>query len=129
MIGDPRIHSWRSDDSDATTEYVQVGVVQWGESNYNFDMTAVYRHIITGALFYAEDSGCSCPSPFEDTRVSHLKPITRLQDWVDHINARLQKLREDYHREIQSDHPATVDEATRLSEKVAQLLRERKDTQ
>jgi hypothetical protein len=38
--------------------------LQWGEPDYDFCITAVYQskegfHVVT-------DSGCSCPSPFED---------------------------------------------------------------
>ena len=42
-----------------------VGSVQWGEPDYDFHITAVWfdadKH-----FFVASDSGCSCPSPFED---------------------------------------------------------------
>lgn len=34
-------------------------------AHYNFDMLVVWQHE-DGRLFYATDSGCSCPSPFED---------------------------------------------------------------
>ena len=29
-------------------------------------MTAVWRDPATGQLYFADDSGCSCPSPFEE---------------------------------------------------------------
>lgn len=34
-------------------------------ASYSFDMIVLWRHDETGALYYAQDSGCSCPSPFE----------------------------------------------------------------
>lgn len=33
---------------------------------YEYDTFIVLRHIPSGRLFYANDSGCSCPTPFED---------------------------------------------------------------
>lgn len=33
--------------------------------DYEFDMFVIWRDA-TGQLYYAMDSGCSCPSPFED---------------------------------------------------------------
>lgn len=33
---------------------------------YEFDTFVVWREKATGRLGYGEDSGCSCPSPFED---------------------------------------------------------------
>lgn len=34
--------------------------------DYGFDILAVWRRLSDGALFWGQDSGCSCPSPFED---------------------------------------------------------------
>lgn len=33
---------------------------------YEFDTHLVFRHTKSGKLYYAHDSGCSCPTPFED---------------------------------------------------------------
>lgn len=41
----------------ATAEYV---------SGYEFDMRVVWRHPASGRYYTARDSGCSCPTPFED---------------------------------------------------------------
>lgn len=49
-----------------------VGQVDWSDEPYQFDMTVVWRRVADGQLFYASDSGCSCPSPFEDTGVDDL---------------------------------------------------------
>lgn len=43
-----------------------VGDIQWGEAWYNFDITAVWYHEDAGKFYVGSDSGCSCPSPFED---------------------------------------------------------------
>jgi len=57
-----------------------VAVIQWGEASYYFDLTAVLRRLSDGTLWYASDSGCSCPSPFEDVftweRLFNLDPLS-----------------------------------------------------
>ncbi|GAB6901991.1 DUF7574 domain-containing protein [Kineosporia succinea] len=55
-----------------------IGEAQWGEADYSFDLTVVWRHKESGDLFYADDSGCSCPSPFEDYKgIADLTKATR----------------------------------------------------
>lgn len=44
--------------------------------SWEFDMIAVWRRKADGALFYAFDSGCSCPSPFESDNAETLTPLT-----------------------------------------------------
>lgn len=34
-------------------------------SGYEFDKTVVWRRKADGVFLWAEDNGCSCPSPFE----------------------------------------------------------------
>lgn len=65
-----------------------VGEVEWSDGCYQFDLTVVWRDVATGALFFADDSGCSCPSPYQDTGRDDLKPITRTQVLIDHLAAR-----------------------------------------
>lgn len=43
----------------------EIGSIQWGAYCYDFDLTVVWQHE-DGTLYWADDSGCSCPSPFED---------------------------------------------------------------
>lgn len=51
------------------------------DPDYSFNKFVVWRRKSDGALFYASDSGCSCPSPFEDyTSVESLKAITKQTD-------------------------------------------------
>lgn len=47
-----------------------------GDLSYEFDTFAVWRDTATGGLYYAADSGCSCPSPFEWAR--SLGDLTRV---------------------------------------------------
>jgi hypothetical protein len=45
--------------------YELVGMIE-REPDYDFNMLCVWRQLSDGRLFWAEDAGCSCPSPFED---------------------------------------------------------------
>lgn len=71
-----------------------VGEVEWGDGCYSFDLTVVWRDTTTGALYYADDSGCSCPTPFQDTGRDDLTLIDRPQTLIDHINERISELYE-----------------------------------
>lgn len=44
---------------------------------YEFDITVVFRKE-DGSFWYAQDSGCSCPTPFEDHGLDSLTPVTDL---------------------------------------------------
>ncbi|MFA5152732.1 MAG: hypothetical protein WC554_09250 [Clostridia bacterium] len=33
---------------------------------YQFNLVALWKHLATGKYYVGEDSGCSCPTPFED---------------------------------------------------------------
>jgi hypothetical protein len=65
-----------------------IGEVQWGDADYSFDLTAVWLDTTTGSLYYADDAGCSCPAPFEDTGRDDLTLIDRPQTLIDHLNKR-----------------------------------------
>lgn len=43
-----------------------LGEMEWDNESYQFNMTVVWKDA-EGRLWTASDSGCSCPSPFEDT--------------------------------------------------------------
>lgn len=43
-----------------------VAEIEWSDESYQFDTTCVWVHPETGRWFVESDSGCSCPSPFED---------------------------------------------------------------
>lgn len=42
-----------------------VDSIEWDGEDYQFHITAVWRQA-RGKYYVATDSGCSCPSPFED---------------------------------------------------------------
>ena len=46
---------------------------------YDFDKLVVFQKP-DGTLWYAADSGCSCPTPFEDIKLLDLKPIYSRKD-------------------------------------------------
>lgn len=44
-----------------------IGEVEWDDESYQFNFTVVWQSLTDPAVFYwATDSGCSCPAPFED---------------------------------------------------------------
>lgn len=49
-----------------------IGEIDWSDGNYVFDLTTVWKRESDGRFVYAEDSGCSCPAPFEDTGIEDL---------------------------------------------------------
>jgi hypothetical protein len=44
---------------------VIVGTLDEENLSYEFNMLCVWHHTPTGRVYYGQDSGCSCPSPFE----------------------------------------------------------------
>lgn len=70
------------DDDYSTTVYdkpekfglLQIASADWGGA-WEFDMIVVWQHK-TGRLYFGQDSGCSCPMPFEG--VTALDDLTEL---------------------------------------------------
>lgn len=68
------------------------------DGGYGFDKFAIWFSRDRGMLYYAEDSGCSCPSPFEDLKFpvdfmttprADLEPLRRaLEEWVSESDGR-----------------------------------------
>lgn len=57
-----------------------LAVIDSGEA-YEFDLLVVWRRLADHALFWQQDSGCSCPTPFESHEsVSTLRPIHSARD-------------------------------------------------
>lgn len=67
----------------------QIGEAEFSSGSYEFDTTVVWRDVETGEFFYAEDSGCSCPTPFESHDRTTITKIERLQDLLDHLTERM----------------------------------------
>lgn len=55
-----------------------IGTIDWADT-YEFDMICVWKRLEDGALLWAQDAGCSCPTPFEGFAVGdEIKPIEDL---------------------------------------------------
>lgn len=99
-----------------------IGEVQWGPSCYDFDLTAVWQDVTTGALYYADDSGCSCPSPFESQGRDDLLPIDKPQTFIDHVNRRIKDMQESGYRS-ESDIEEAKGDSAELVLKVREAVR------
>lgn len=53
-----------------------IGSVEWDDEPYSFNMTAVWQDS-DGLLYWADDQGCSCPSPFEGMTIADLNTGTK----------------------------------------------------
>ena len=108
-------YSWDYENA-VESRFEEVASVEWDWESYQFNMTNVYREKTTGELFYATDSGCSCPSPFEDTKVSELHPIRRMQDWYDHVASYSQ--RDEWQGELPPQAVDSAESARRIIEEM-----------
>jgi hypothetical protein len=45
---------------------VQLGVMDEEGLSYEYNTFVAWQHLASGRVFYAWNSGCSCPTPFED---------------------------------------------------------------
>jgi hypothetical protein len=52
-----------------------------GNLSYSFDEVTVFQHKDSKDILIAHDTGCSCPTPFEDATVSDGEFITSLKDF------------------------------------------------
>ena len=52
-----------------------VAEIEYSHGNYEYDTRVVWRQKETGKLFTARDSGCSCPTPFEDYNMTNISPF------------------------------------------------------
>lgn len=65
-----------------------IGELEDENANYSYDTLIVIRDDVTGNLYAAHDSGCSCPTPFEDVRsFSDMTEIKTLDDVKDFVKA------------------------------------------
>lgn len=75
-----------------------IGEIDWSDGSYQFDLTVVWKRDSDGKFVYAEDSGCSCPSPFGDTGVQDLTVLRKrggLADFKAHCAERQAEGREE----------------------------------
>ncbi len=72
--------------------YKTVGEVNWDDEPYQFDFTVVWAKE-SGELVWADDSGCSCPSPFENHSEADYHKGTKLELLI-HLTNRITVLLE-----------------------------------
>jgi hypothetical protein len=80
-----------------------VGEIDWSDGCYQFDLTVVWKRDFDGRFVYAEDSGCSCPSPFEDIGIEDLTVLRKrggLNDFKKHC---AERQAEGYHEDRQAE--------------------------
>lgn len=77
-----------------------VGQVEWSSGYYEFDTTAVLKNA-DGRFCYAEDSGCSCPTPFGGQGEGDLTWVTP-QELQAHLESRNKENSTEY-REVSRD--------------------------
>ncbi len=108
------------------------GALDEPDLSYEFNMVAVWRDLETNRLYFAGDSGCSCPSPFEDEGRADLTPLTRTKTNWDAFQVALNETkpwRYDYtdNREYEPTggyHGMWLADKTDLEAKVLRHLRE-----
>lgn len=92
-----------------------VGELEFSDGCYQFDTLVVWKDKKNRKVYYAEDSGCSCPVPFEECRsvddLTEISSVT-LQEFRSHI---VDRCSSNY------SHAALAD-GRKLVSKVAQLL-------
>lgn len=47
--------------------------IEYSSGSYEFDKRVIFMRVCDGKLFTARDSGCSCPTPFEDIFLNDLE--------------------------------------------------------
>jgi hypothetical protein len=77
-----------------------IGEIDWSSGSYEFNLTVVWKRNADGTFVYCEDSGCSCPSPFEDEGVDDLREIGSLSEFQEHCATR-QEENHDGPREVE----------------------------
>lgn len=65
-----------------------VGEIEWGPGGYSFDLTVVWQDAETGALYFGDDSDCSCPKKFGEIGRHKITLVDRPQTLIDHLNKR-----------------------------------------
>lgn len=94
-----------------------VGEAEFSSGSYEFDTSIVWQDVETGAMFYADDAGCSCPIPFDSLGRDDLTRINRLQDLIDYLDERK---RDSYRYDLNSEW--SKDDVTAIDGECADLI-------
>lgn len=76
-----------------------VGEIDWSDGCYQFNLTVVWKRDIDGKFVYAEDNGCSCPSPFEDQGIADLTVLRKRGGLADFKAHCAERQAEGYHED------------------------------
>lgn len=63
-----------------------IGEVEYSSGCYEFDLIVLWKRS-DGVFVTARDSGCSCPSPFEDHNLTTLEPVHTLAELRERLRA------------------------------------------
>lgn len=72
-----------------------VASIDFSDGCYQFDYLVVWKDA-EGRLFYAEDSGCSCPMPFEYVGMPDLTRVQDAMEIVSRMEHRLDSVRDSW---------------------------------
>jgi hypothetical protein len=89
--------------------------------SYEFNIIWIARHVDSGELFWAHDSGCSCPTPFEDYEFNYVNDNGRVI-----LNTNMYMLRPDTFDSFEAEvlkFPVTKDRAMDVIWKVKHNLK------
>lgn len=79
-----------------------VAEIEYSDGNYVFDTRVVWRHK-DGVVYTARDSGCSCPTPFENFHgLNHLEVLVN----TDPLKAEIDRELRGYSPEISAESSA-----------------------
>lgn len=100
--------------------FTLLGEVDFSDGCYQFDLLIVLQDNVTGRLYYAEDSGCSCPSPFESVTREELAPASGADEIRSRLDYRYSELVA-YEKEYRSYY--SQPESARVMDDIIQLMR------
>lgn len=64
-----------------------IGEIDWSSGSCEFDLTVVWKRDADGTFWYGEDSGCSCPSPFDNQGMDDLTAVATLEEFKAQLEA------------------------------------------
>jgi hypothetical protein len=69
--------------------FTKIAELEWSHRSYEFDLSGVWRRDSDGTLWTADDSGCSCPSPWD-----RVDTLTRLYSFEPFEERRKQQIKD-----------------------------------
>lgn len=57
-----------------------IGEIDWSDGEYRYAFTVLWRRDVDRVFVTGDDSGCSCPIPFDGTDVNSLESVYTLVD-------------------------------------------------